>query len=139
MLLEMILAISIFYLLITLSWPWLNPNKSSANLDGYANKITTLLRNARILSIKNGHDVIANIDIGGKKIFINESDAIFLPEDIGVEILSSESCQISSFYFAIIFRPDGTNCGGVIRIWRGGRFFNIKINWLTGAIRAEGE
>ena len=52
MLLEMILAISIFYLLIALSWPWLNPNSFSAKLDGYANEITTLLRNARIMSIK---------------------------------------------------------------------------------------
>ena len=139
MLLEMMLAIVIFYLLISLSWPLLSTNNFSAQLDGYSNQITTLLRNARMLAIKNGHDVVANVDISQRRVFLDESKAINLPQDIGIEILSSDDCKMSSLYFIIIFRPDGTNCGGVIRLWRGGHFFKIKVNWLTGAIRAEGE
>jgi general secretion pathway protein H len=59
---------------------------------------------------------------------------IQIPQDVLFSALLAERCGGRRVGSTIDFFPTGASCGGAIAISREGYGYQIRVNWLTGAV-----
>ena len=47
---------------------------------------------------------------------------------------SGGNCRTGEGGAAVLFRPDGSGCGGVLRFAKGARVLRARVNWADGHI-----
>lgn len=132
-LLELVAALVLTGLLITMAFPALTHGTNRPRFHALAIGTSTLLRNARTDAIARGSEVRAEFD-RRRRTIQTRKQVVVIPADIEVELLSGSRCEANGGRIQIIFRPDGSNCGGVFRFAHGDRITRVRLNWLTGHI-----
>jgi general secretion pathway protein H len=134
-LIEMVCALAIVAAVACLALPAIPRATSRPRLEGYAIETAALLVGDRSAAIRRGSPVATRLDGVGGVIRSGAGDAtVRLPADVAFDALVAETCEGRPSADTIQFLPDGMSCGGAIFLGRGDARFEIRVNWLTGAV-----
>jgi general secretion pathway protein H len=134
LLLDMALALAILLLLFAIIWPTFGGGTTTLQQSGAALDIATLLRADRTLASVTGLPTSTHIDLGRRTLTGATGRVIEVPNDVALEVTAGAACMTATRRFVIVFSPDGSSCGGVILLKRGGSTYSIRFNWLSGMI-----
>lgn len=132
-LIELVATLALMGLLITLAYPNIPQGTTPTRLRALLTDTANVLRQARTASIASGNDVHAVFDRRSRTIQAG-ANRIVVPRDVDVAVLAGARCGSRGALIDLVFRADGTNCGGVIRFVQGTRSFRVRVNWLTGYV-----
>lgn len=132
-LMEILPALVILGLIVLVAYPALPRGTGSARMLALAVESAAILRQARTEAIASGREATAVFD-ARRRMLVQGGSTLTLPADVDMSILSSETCPKETDRVAILFRPDGTSCGGVVRFAKGTRAFRLRVNWATGNV-----
>lgn len=110
---------------------------SGPRLAAIAHEIATYLTETRTHALLSGRDSLTLID-SSRRTIVSGRQMLTLPNDVGLSVLSADTCARSGAAVGVVFRPDGSSCGAVIRIRRGGDGYRIRVNWYTGHVEILG-
>lgn len=134
-LIEVACVLAVVALVASLALPALPRGTSSARLEGYALQVAALLKSDRLAALRRGAPVATRLDAETKTVRSGASDAIVaLPADVAFDALLAERCGDRRVGSTIDFFPSGESCGGTIAIAERGLEFQVRVNWLTGAV-----
>ncbi len=134
-LLEMILAVAIIALAVSIVMPRLGLNRQSMKLRATAVELASNLKITRAAALSRNDDAIFIIDIANRKYAAAGAvKAKQIPRDMALtfEAQAAESARASEGGFR--FRPDGSSSGGRIKLKSGAEAAIISVDWLTGAV-----
>jgi general secretion pathway protein H len=134
LLLDMALALTILLLLFAIIWPSFGSGTTSLQESATALNIATLLRSDRTSATRTGLPTATRIDLDRRVLTSASGRTVEVPGDIAVEVRTGAACMTSARRFTIVFSPDGSSCGGVIVLKKGGLAFAVRVNWLSGMI-----
>jgi general secretion pathway protein H len=134
LLLDMALALTILLLLFAIIWPSFGGGTTSLQESATALNIATLLRGDRTSASQTGLPTATRIDLDRRVLTSASGRTVEVPGDIAVEVRTGAACMTSAHRFIIVFSPDGSSCGGVIVLKKGGLSFAVRVNWLSGMI-----
>lgn len=132
-LIELIATLALTGLLFALVLPNLAATTTRTRLHMLLASTVAGLRDARTAAIARDTDVAVIFDAYRRSIELG-SERVPVPSDVAFSITTGGSCALREGRIAIVFRGDGTNCGGVLRFVRDGEIYEIRINWATGTI-----
>jgi general secretion pathway protein H len=132
-LVEMVATLAITALLIAFVFPNVPRTSSAPRLAGLVADTVSLLRDARSRAIGSGRPVTAEFDPRARTLRTGTA-RVSLPVDLHVSLLAGGRCPTSASRAGIEFRPDGTNCGGVLRLAQGTRVTRVRVDWLDGRV-----
>ena len=139
-LLEMIAALAMVALAVSLVMPLLRASRQSLRLRTVAVEMASNLKIARAEAIKTNSDFVFVLDTSNRSYGASGAVASKrIPRDIAVsfEAQAAESDGPSRAGFR--FRPDGTASGGAIKLTSGTSAAAISVDWLTGAVTLRGQ
>jgi len=128
-LIELLATFAVVALIAGLCLPVLPLTTGETYLDSLGLDIASLLRDARTLSQSKAATEVVQYNSRGN-ILSGAARSIQFASDVGFSFKSGAACD----GFPIIFRPDGTNCGSILRVSRGSRTVTIRVNWIDGGI-----
>ncbi len=143
-LLELMLVLVIASLMLTLAMPRFAAALPGVELRTYTQELAALLRFSRSQAIASNQEIAVRYDAAGHRVYL-----VSLPRDLAgpesVE-LNWPSQQGSPYQTTggdmsgreIRFYPDGSADVATIGVQGDGRFYSIRIDWLTGSVRIEG-
>ena len=138
LLLDVALALAIVLLAAAIVWPAIPRGTTSAGLAATVMDVATLLRADRTGALRDGRRVGTVIDLDGRTVQDAGGRTVTVPRDLAFELVTATACALGDQRYQITFNPDGSSCGGVVRLAKSGRSFRIRINWLTGWIDVVG-
>lgn len=133
MLVEIVAMLAILALLIAFAFPSLPRGTSSTRMDALITNAVTMLRDARGAAISERRDVALLFDSAHRTLRVGQQ-SIAIPTDVTFAIDIGGNCPADRTRAALLFRADGTNCGGVLRFAKGPRTIRARINWVDGGI-----
>jgi general secretion pathway protein H len=133
-LIEVVLALAILLLIAAVVWPMVGHGTSRTQQAATALDIATLLRIDRAAASRDGRPTGTRIDLGARALIGATGRRVRVPIDLAIEVTTSPQCIEGPQQFLIVFAPDGSSCGGVVKLKKDGQFYEIRINWLTGMI-----
>jgi general secretion pathway protein H len=102
-------------------------------------QVATLLKRDRNAALQQGGPILTQVDAPTRRISSGASDRVVqVAHDVDVEALLPKICNGHPARSNILFFPNGTSCGGVIRLTRLGSGFDVRVNWLTGGVEIVG-
>jgi general secretion pathway protein H len=132
-LVEQVATLVLIGLLVLLAFPTLAPGTGQAQFHALWMTTATLLRDTRSDAIARGSDSEIVFD-RRHRVIQSRKRVLELPDDVDVRVSSGVSCATSADRIQIVFRANGTSCGGVIQFAVKGRTVRIRVNWLTGQV-----
>jgi len=138
MLLDTILALTIVLLAAAIIWPAIPRGTTSAGLAATVMDVATMLRADRTGAVRDGRRVGTVIDLDDRTVRDAAGRTVRVPRDLAFEVVTATPCSLGDRRYQITFNPDGSSCGGVVRLAKGGRSFRIRVNWLTGWVDVVG-
>lgn len=138
LLLDMALALAIVLLAAAIIGPTIPRGTSSAGLAATVMDVATMLRADRTGAVRDGQRVGTVIDLDGRTVSDARGRTVKVPRDLTFEVTTATPCSLGDRRYQITFNPDGSSCGGVVRLAKGGRSFRIRVNWLTGWVDVVG-
>jgi general secretion pathway protein H len=132
-LIELVAALALTGLFLALVLPNLATTTTRTRLHMLLSSTVAGLRDARTAAIAHDTDVAVMFDAYQRVIDLG-SKRVPIPSDVAFSITTGGSCVSKKGRIAIVFRGDGTNCGGVLHFVRNGEIYEIRINWATGTI-----
>lgn len=79
--------------------------------------------------------IATSVDAETRTIRSGASDGIVqLPNDVRLDAMLPTHCYDRPTGMTIDFFPSGMSCGGVLALTHGGAEYEIRVNWLTGAV-----
>lgn len=137
MLLEMIVAISIFALVAGVAVPLLRPPPQGLQLESAARALCAALRLTRTRAIATNLEVPLVVDLARKSYRSAAISETHLPQGIDLELTVAASQREGSERGAFLFFPGGGSSGGALKLVLGGKRAMFSVNWLTGEARCE--
>ena len=138
-LLDVLLGLLVLSLLTMVGLPALVPGTSPSRLEAYAAEVAALVKSDRAAAAQTGVRIGTRIDLARRQISAGARPrSVRLPDDLALDVLTSERCGRENDSIVIAFEADGRSCGGVIRIAKGDLSWRIRINWLTGYVDVAG-
>lgn len=134
LLLDMALALTILLLLFAIIWPSFGGGTTSLQELATALNIATLLRGDRTSATRTGLPTATLVDLDRRVLTSASGRTVEVPGDIAVEVRTGAACMTAARQFTIVFSPDGSSCGGVIVLKKGGLTYAVRVNWLSGMI-----
>jgi general secretion pathway protein H len=135
---EIIPALVIFGLMVMMAFPAIPRGTGSSRMLASAVETAAILREARTIAIASGRDAVAVFDSRQRRFSTLGRD-FRVPNDVEVSVLAADTCRRDGDRVSILFRPDGTSCGGVVRLAKGNRAYRVRVNWATANVAiAEG-
>ena len=134
LLLDMALALTILLLLFAIIWPTFGNGTSSLQESATALDIATLLRGDRTSATRTGVPTAIRIDLDRRRLTASSGRHVDVPADVTLEVTTGTACMTSARQFVIAFSPDGSSCGGMIVLKKGGLAYAVRFNWLSGMI-----
>lgn len=134
LLLDMALALTILLLLFAIVWPTFGGGTTSLQESATALNIATLLRGDRTSASRTGVPTGTRIDLDRRMLTSANGRTVEVPADIALEVTTGTACMTSARRFVIVFSPDGSSCGGMIVLKKGGLSYAVRFNWLSGMI-----
>jgi general secretion pathway protein H len=133
-LIDVVLALTILLLIAAVVWPMVGHGTTRSQQAATALDIATLLRIDRAAASRNGRPTGTHIDLGERTVIGATGRRVRVPVDLTVEVTTSPQCIEGPQRFLIVFAPDGSSCGGVVKLKKDRQIYEIYINWLTGMI-----
>jgi general secretion pathway protein H len=133
MLIEVVATLTITMLLIALIFPMVPLGTTPSRMLALASSSASLLRDARTASLAGHTEVSVRFD-GVRRTLQAGSNVVGIPADVDFSLTAGGACRASGHSAEIVFRPDGTNCGGILRFSKDGRMFRARVNWVDGYI-----
>ncbi|KQP93237.1 hypothetical protein ASF60_14930 [Methylobacterium sp. Leaf113] len=133
MLIDVLATLVIVGLALGLAFAAVPRGTTSPRLRAIAEEIATALRTARTDALVGGRETLTIVDSDRRMIRAGDQ-RLQLPPDITLSVLYAETCRRAGASVGVVFRPDGSSCGAVIRIARGSRGFRVRVNWYTGHV-----
>ncbi len=132
-LLEAVAALTIALLLLGFAYPLVAGGTTPPRLLALVSSSASLLRDARTAAILAGRPVAARFDAGRRRLTAGGT-AVAIPADVGFSLTSGGNCQTGGGGAAVLFRPDGSGCGAVLRFSKGARVLRARVNWADGHV-----
>lgn len=133
MLIEVVATLVIVTLLFGLVLPSLPLRTTTpSRMLALVSTSASLLRDARTQAISSNRPVGARFDVGRRR-FLAGASVLVIPEDVGFSFRVGRDCR-GDRTADLLFWPDGTNCGGVLRFSKSGRVLRTRVNALDGHI-----
>lgn len=134
-LIEIVCALAIIALVAALILPAFPTRASRARVQAYAIETAALLIADRAAAARRGSPVLTQLD-GKARTIASGADAtvVSIPKDVGFDAVLADTCAGRRPGRAIVFFANGMSCGGAIFIGRDNQAFEIRVNWLTGAV-----
>ncbi len=133
MLIEVVAALAITMLIVGFAFPSAPLTTTPSRLLALVSSSVSVLREARTAAIAGGSPVGARYDAAGRTLRAGRN-AVTIPADVGFDLVAGGNCPAGEGAAEILFRADGTNCGGSLRFSRGGRIIRARVNWVDGHI-----
>ena len=132
-LIEAVATLVIALLLLSFAFPLVAGGTTQARFLGLVSSSAALLRDARTAAMLAGHPVAAHFDAGRRRLTAG-SAAAAIPADVGFSLTAGGNCRDGGGEAAVLFRPDGSGCGAVLRFARGARVLRARVNWADGHV-----
>ena len=133
-LIELIVAISIAGLMMTLILMQGRPRSAGLEENGTASELAGGLREARAQAIVRNKPVALTLDVVGRQWKIDGEPTHSLPKQFRLSVLTVKG-EARGDRAAIVFEPDGSSTGGQVEFNDGIRKFAVNVDWLTGNVR----
>lgn len=132
-LIEAVAALVIALLLLSFAFPLVAAGTGQARLLALASASAALLRDARTAAALAGRPVAARFDAARRRLTAG-TQSVTIPGDVAFAIEAGGRCRDGAGEAAVLFRPDGSGCGAVLRFARGGRVLRTRVNWADGHV-----
>ncbi len=133
-LLEIVVALAIVALVVTLVLPRISREPGPAALEAKAYEIAALFRDDRNAAMLARREVVSRIDMNQKLAVSGSQDrAVKVPDSVGINLAQSDR-EAFPGGGGIRFYPDGRTSGGVVTLHRGKYGYQISVNWLTANV-----
>jgi general secretion pathway protein H len=129
-----VLALTVLLLIAAVVWPMVGHGTGRTQQAATALDIATLLRIDRAAASRNGRPTGTLIDLGERTVIGATGRRVRVPNDLAIEVTTSPECTEGPQRFLVVFAPDGSSCGGVVKLKKDRQIYVIGINWLTGMI-----
>lgn len=108
---------------------------SRPRLEAYALEAAAILISDRNVAIRRHARVATALDSGARTMSSGASGTrVQFPRDVVFDALLARTCQGRPTAATIEFFPNGMSCGGTVGLRRGDIGYQIRVNWLTGAV-----
>jgi general secretion pathway protein H len=134
-LLEMIAAIAMIALAVSVVMPRLGLNRQAMKVRATAVELASNLKITRSAALSRNVDAVLVIDTANRNYSATGAvKTMQIPRDMALtfEAQAAESPRASEGGFR--FRPDGSSSGGRIKLKSGAEAATISVDWLTGAV-----
>lgn len=132
-LIEAIAALAITLLLLGFAFPLVAPGTTPPRLLALVASSVSLLRDARTAAIAGSRPVAARFDIARRRLS-SGPNAVAIPADVAFALVAGGNCPSGGGTAEILFRPDGSSCGAVLRFTKGVRVLRARVNWADGRV-----
>lgn len=134
-LLEILVALVIGVLLVSLVPPLLSGMSGATELRGAARQLAAGLRGARNEAVTRRHEAVLTLDLAGHRFGVTDDPRVVaLPESVALKLYTAQSELIDGATGNIRFFPDGSSTGGHITVSGPKLAYQVNVDWLTGAI-----
>ncbi len=137
-LLEMLVALSIFAIVLAFSAPSFRPSSGVPRLRPLMVEIAGTLKLARNLAITLNQPVSVVVDQQTRTYGIEGTgNAIALPPSVEFRFGQGKDVPRPAIGPRLIFFPDGSSTGGRLTLLNQKQAMSLDVEWLTGAIIAQ--
>ena len=133
MLIEAVATLAISILLLSFAYPMVAGGTTPPRLLALASSAVSLLRDARTAAMAEGKPVAAQFDEARRRLTAGTA-SLLIPADVSFSLTSGGNCRTGSGGAAVLFRPDGSGCGGVLRFAHGAKVLRARVNWADGHV-----
>ena len=134
-LLEMLVALVIGVLLVTLVPPLLSGLSGGTELRGAARQLAAGLRSARNQAVSRQQEAVLTIDLAQRRFGVSGDPRIIaLPGSLVFRLFTAQSELLNQTTGNIRFFPDGSSTGGAITVSGPRLAYRVNVDWLTGAV-----
>jgi general secretion pathway protein H len=134
-LLEMLVALVIGVLLVTLVPPLLSGMGDAVELRGAARQVAAGLRSARNEAITRQREAVLTLDLAQRRFGVSgDPREIQLPDRVALKLYTAQSELLDGATGTIRFFTDGSSTGGAITLSGPKLALRVNVDWLTGAI-----
>ena len=133
MLVEALAALAITLLLLAFAFPFVAPGTTPPRLLALVSSSVSLLREARTAAIAGGKPVAARFDSAQRRLWSGRI-VVGIPADVAFSLTAGGNCPGRDGAAEIQFRPDGSNCGGILRFVKGRRTIRARVDWADGHV-----
>ena len=132
-LIEMVCVLAIISMGAALVAPALRQHV--AEMPSLALRAAEILKSDRNAALLTGKIVRTTVDSSARMVRSGIGGrSVSIPTDVEMQTVLAHRCGGRTDGRGIEFFPDGLSCGGVIRLVKSGQRYEIKVNWLTGAV-----
>ncbi len=132
-LIEAVAALAISILLLSFAYPLIAGGTTPQRLLALVSSTASLLRDARTAAVRGGDPVAARFDEANRRLSA-AGGWVTVPADVAFSLTAGGKCQSGSGGAAVLFRPDGSGCGAVLRFAKGARVLRARVNWADGHV-----
>ena len=101
-----------------------------------ARNVASVLREARAQAIRANREATVTVDVAERTYHLGDDGTLQrFSEGVTVTLKTAESELLGPDVGRIRFFPDGTSTGGLVSLDRGGRKYNIAVDWLYGRVQ----
>lgn len=134
-LLELLVAIGILALAMTLLPSFVQRLQTRAELASAKHQIAAALRETRSAAIASGHSAIFTLDTDSGTFRVAEKPALrHLPKSIKSTLVTTTDERHDERTGSIRFFADGSATGGGVRLTEDRTHADILVDWLTGKV-----
>jgi general secretion pathway protein H len=134
-LIEMVCVLAIIGILAAILLPRVPRETSRLRLEGFAVETASVLKADRTAAIRSRARIATTIEAQSRSVRSGATGKILrVSDDVTFEALLPERCNERPAFFTISFFANGMSCGGVVALTRFGLGYEVRVNWLTGAI-----
>ncbi len=134
-LLEMLVALIIGVLLVTLVPPLLSGLGGGVELRSAARQLAAGLRSARNQAVTRQQEAVLTLDLAQHRFGVSgDPRVIALPNSVAFNLYTAQSELLDQTTGNIRFFPDGSSTGGAITVSNPKIAYRINVDWLTGAV-----
>jgi general secretion pathway protein H len=134
-LIEMVAVVAIVAILAAIVIPGLPRGTSRARLESYAIEAAALLKFDRDAAVRTRTPVTTEIDAPLRVMRSGATGrSVHLPADIRFDAMLAARCNGRAAGPTIRFFASGMSCGGTVALTRLGVGYEVRVNWLTGAV-----
>ena len=132
-LLEMLVVVMIMALVMTISGVAVR-NKGNTDLETIGRTLQSDLRHARSMALVTNNDTSIIVDVV-KKQYNSQAASVVrtFPDEMTVVLVVDEK-NVNGETGKILFYPDGSSSGGMVRLMKNDRKIEVVTSWLNGNV-----
>lgn len=128
-LLELLVVLAILGVVVGLAVPLFGRAMPGLQLQAGARAVAAELRSARGRAIAANDEFVVAVDVQRRTV-----GSVALDPSIGLSLYTAAEDLIDGGAGRIRFYPDGSSTGGRVRLVGAGRQYDVRIDWISGAV-----